>query len=38
MVDLTVQQGGVMELYARFARHASPEEKTLLRQKNHSTG
>ena len=38
MVDLTAQQGGVMELYARFARHATPEEKNLLRQKNPSTG
>ena len=38
MVDLTAQQGGVMELYERFARHASPEEKNPLRQKNHSTG
>ena len=38
MEGLTAQQGVVMELYARYARHAFPEEKNLLRQKNHSTG
>ena len=38
MVDLTAQQGVVMERNVRFAQHAFPEEKNLLKLKNHNSG
>jgi hypothetical protein len=38
MVDLIVLREVVMEQNVRFAAHAFPEEKNLLKLKNHNSG